>query len=277
MPCAVPGRAHSTPAVAPVLASRLMAACDIGRPDLDTLSGCARNELVHRDVGEQPAFPNHDQVVGGVLELAHVVSRDNTVRPSAAKPSKGLAHPLDAFGVEADRGLVQDQDRRIPEERAGDAETLPHPERERSGPSPGDLRKSHEPEHVVGSPGVNTVAVGEPAEVAPRRAARMERSSVEQCPDDGQGPLDRPVALALNERLARSAETRPSSRCIVVVLPAPFGPTKPVTRPGRTAIERSSSASVRPYRLVSPCVSTAASTSVDGSDRGALDRVARGG
>ena len=38
---------------------------------------------------------------------------------------------------------------------------------------------------------------------------------------------------------------------MVVVLPAPLGPTNPVTRPGCTAIERSSTATVWPYRFVS--------------------------
>jgi hypothetical protein len=47
---------------------------------------------------------------------------------------------------------------------------------------------------------------------------------------------------------------------IVVDFPAPFGPTKPVTRPLRTANERSSTATVPPYRLVSPCVSIATLT-----------------
>jgi hypothetical protein len=37
---------------------------------------------------------------------------------------------------------------------------------------------------------------------------------------------------------------------IVVDLPAPFGPRKPVTMPGRTVNESSSTASVSPYRLV---------------------------
>jgi hypothetical protein len=38
----------------------------------------------------------------------------------------------------------------------------------------------------------------------------------------------------------------------VVVLPEPFGPRKPVTRPGSTVNERSSTARTRGYTLVSP-------------------------
>jgi hypothetical protein len=40
---------------------------------------------------------------------------------------------------------------------------------------------------------------------------------------------------------------------MAVDLPAPFGPRKPVTRPGAAATERSSIASVSPYRFAQPC------------------------
>src|SRR3954466_4042927 len=46
--------------------------------------------------------------------------------------------------------------------------------------------------------------------------------------------------------------SRPSTRRIVVDLPAPFGPRNPVTRPGSTVAETSSTASLSPYRLVKP-------------------------
>ena len=42
---------------------------------------------------------------------------------------------------------------------------------------------------------------------------------------------------------------------MVVVLPAPFGPRKPVTCPGRTVKLRSSTAVTGPKRLVSPSTS----------------------
>ena len=42
---------------------------------------------------------------------------------------------------------------------------------------------------------------------------------------------------------------------MVVDLPAPFGPRKPVTRPGWTVNDRSSTATVFPYRLLRPTAS----------------------
>ena len=67
----------------------------------------------------------------------------NTVRPSFAKLTERLAHPEDPLRVETDGRLVEDQDRRIAEQRRGDAETLPHPERE--GRQPAAEQRSESP------------------------------------------------------------------------------------------------------------------------------------
>lgn len=49
---------------------------------------------------------------------------------------------------------------------------------------------------------------------------------------------------------------RPRSNWIVVVLPAPLGPTKPLTTPAGRSISTESTASRGPKRLVSPLVTT---------------------
>src|SRR6476619_2978277 len=54
----------------------------------------------------------------------------------------------------------------------------------------------------------------------------------------------------------------PSSIRRVVVLPAPFGPRKPVIRPGSTSKLRSSTATKEPKRLVSPRISIFAPVAV---------------
>src|SRR6188472_4486232 len=54
-----------------------------------------------------------------------------------------------------------------------------------------------------------------------------------------------------------SARSRPSSTRIVVDLPAPFGPRKPVMLPGATVKSSPSNAWVRPKDLTRPWISTA--------------------
>src|SRR5437870_416811 len=59
--------------------------------------------------------------------------------------------------------------------------------------------------------------------------------------------------MPLTSAWPASSASRPMMMRIVVDLPEPFGPRKPVTRPGRTSKLRSSTAVACPYRLVSPC------------------------
>src|SRR6266545_5277632 len=76
--------------------------------------------------------------------------------------------------------------------------------------------------------------------------------------------------------LPASAASSPRIRRMVVDLPAPLGPTNPVTRPGGTVNERSSTATVRPNRLVRPRAWMVASMAWDGTARGASG-ASRGG
>ena len=50
---------------------------------------------------------------------------------------------------------------------------------------------------------------------------------------------------------------------MVVVLPAPLGPRKPSSSPGRTSNERSCTTSVEPKRFQTPVTSTAGAAAVD--------------
>ncbi len=55
--------------------------------------------------------------------------------------------------------------------------------------------------------------------------------------------------------------SRPTMQPIVVVLPAPLGPSSPTVSPGATENDRSSTATIEPYRLVSD--STTSSVTAD--------------
>jgi hypothetical protein len=52
------------------------------------------------------------------------------------------ADPQHAFRVQSVDGLVEQDGRRISQQRAGDAEALAHAERERAGPRSGDVGES---------------------------------------------------------------------------------------------------------------------------------------
>ena len=82
-----------------------------------------------------------------------------------------------------------------------------------------------------------------------RRARRRSGGAAPTASRQGSPPSSRTVPP--------SARSRPSSTRMVVDLPAPLGPRKPVMSPGATVRSRPSSALVRPKDLDRPWISTA--------------------
>src|SRR5689334_10406906 len=72
------------------------------------------------------------------------------------------------------------------------------------------------------------------------------------------------MGLPLQSTSPPSIPSTPMTMRIVVVLPAPLPPTKPVSRPGRTSKVTPSTAVVSPKRRVSPLISNMPTT-LDGS------------
>ena len=157
-----------------------------------------------------------------------------------------LPHPADPLRIEADRRLVEDQDRRVAEQRGRDPEPLPHAERERPTRRPA----------TPASPTRRSTS----SDAAARRSRCSARSSEGGfAPSGRDGRPPRPAA-----RRRRSAGARSSTYAAPATSASPawrreaeqqlhgrrlaraVRPDEPVTRPGRTAIERSSTATVLP-------------------------------
>ena len=175
----------------------------------------------------------------------------STARPSAASDRSRPADPDDALGVQAVDRLVEHQHRRVAEQRRGDAEPLPHAEREAAGPaSRADGRRPDLVEHLVDPPGGEAVAVGQPQQVVAGSPAGVHGSGVEQRADLGQRVTQRRGTAGRRPARRRSSgASSPRISRMVVDLPAPLGPTNPVTSPGWTVNDRPSTATVPPYRL----------------------------
>ena len=206
-----------------------------------------RPQVVGGDVLDQ-ATPADDHVVlGHQLHLAHQVRRDEDGAALAGEVLEQVADPEDALGVEAVDRLVEHHDLRIAEEGAGDAEALAHAEREAAAAAPGDLAEADDVEHLVDPVGADAVGDGEGPQVVVGgaasggppwpRAAHPSSGGGSGCSARG-----RPSTVAVPDVGA----SRPRIMRIVVDLPAPFGPRKPVTMPGRTVKVRSSTARCSP-------------------------------
>ena len=176
-----------------------------------------------------------------------------TVRPCRRQPAQQAADPVDALGVEAVDRFVEHEDRCVAEQRRGDAEALLHAEREAARSAPRRVARADQFEHLVDPVAGRPLDCASHSRWSRARRSGCMRRGVEQrrrpgaavyvaCGTDGHRP----------ERCRRPAWSSPRIMRIVVDLPAPFGPTKPVTRPGSTVNDSPSTATVRPYRLRSP-------------------------
>ena len=98
------------------------------RAEPHAAAGGGGDEVGDRAVGDDLATADDDQVVGGVLQLAHQVAGHEDGAALAGEVAQEAAHPGDALGVHAVERLVHHQYRGVAEQRGGDAEALPHAE-----------------------------------------------------------------------------------------------------------------------------------------------------
>ena len=129
-------------------------------------------------------------------------------------------------------------------------EPLAHAERVAAGLAPGRRRKPGLLDHLVDPPGRQALGVGQPQQVVAGAAAGLQRGGVQQRADVAERvPQARGRAGRRPGRVPSSAASRPRITRMVVDLPAPFGPTKPVTCPGVTVNVSPSRATVVPEPL----------------------------
>src|SRR6266700_6582373 len=113
-----------------------------------------------------------------------------------------LAHPHDALRVQAVERLVQQQHRRVAQQRRRDPQPLRHAQREAPGLAPGHRRQAGPLEHRIDPPGGQALGVGQPQQVVAGGAARLQRGGVQQRPDVGQRVPQGPVRPPADQRAA---------------------------------------------------------------------------
>ena len=137
--------------------------------------------LVHGATGLDEHEP-----VADLLELAEVVRRHEHRATAAGQRSDQPAHLVDALRVEAVRRLVEDQQRRVAEQRGGDAEALLHAERVgavavvAAVAEPDGVEQGGDPLDRV------TADRGEHAQVLAAAEGRVERRALDHRPDARQ-------------------------------------------------------------------------------------------
>ena len=154
-----------------------------GAADPDPRAGVAGHEVGHRGVGDQPALSDDDQVVGHQRHLGQQVAGDEHAPPLPGQVGQELADPLDALGVEAVGRLVEDQGVGVAEEGGGEAQPLPHAQREPGHRPSGHLGQPDHGQHLLDPAPAQSARRGDGPEVVAGGARRVGVGGVEQGPD----------------------------------------------------------------------------------------------
>jgi hypothetical protein len=162
----------------------------------DPVAGGGRDERGDAGVGDDLAAARDDEVVGGVLQLAHQVAGDEDGAAFGGEATEEGPHPGDALRVHAVERLVHHEDGRVAEQRRGDAEALPHAQRVAAGLPLGNVGEASQSEHLIDPPGGEALGVGQPEQVVAGASPGLERGRVEQRAEVAQRVPELPVGLA---------------------------------------------------------------------------------
>ena len=191
--------------------------------------------------GGDPAAGDDHDVLADVLDQVELVAGEDDPDAGRRPLAEDLGHRRDAERVEPAERLVEDEQLRVVDERRAELDALLVAVRQRLELGPLRSRQAQPGEPARGRrgrvAGRHPVVLGEVAEllgdVHPRVEAALLRHVAEA---EACHPVDR---LAAPERSSPlSGLARPKMQRIVVVLPAPFGPRKPTSRPGRAMKRR---------------------------------------
>ncbi len=169
--------------------------------DVRTASG---DELGQRAGPDQPAAGQDHDVVDGLLDLGQDVAGHQD-RPTLGRAvAQEAAQPGDPLRVQPVGRLVQDQDRRVAEQRAGQAEPLPHAAGVGADAARAGIGQADQLEHLVGPPVRQAAGAGHHPQVVASGAAGVEARRLQR----GAHRADRVVEVGVRPAVDRRGARR---------------------------------------------------------------------
>jgi hypothetical protein len=182
-----------------------------GRHDADGVALMARHEVVDAGLGNQGAATDDDEPFRCQCHLVDQMARDEHRAALGGQVPQQVAYPAHAFGVEAVDRLVEEQHPGISEERAGDAEPLPHPQGEFAGPAVRHRGEPDDVQHGLDPSGRDVVGLGQPAQMIPGAPTRVEGLGFQQRTHLAQRPGQLRVGAAVDERRSGIGPVEPEN------------------------------------------------------------------
>ena len=202
----------------------------------DRVGADAALELGRRVEGEDLAVVHDRHPVAQLVGLLHVVRRQHDGLALAVEAFEQLPQRQPTLGVEPGSGLVEEEHRRPVEDGTGHHQPLCHAAGECVDGRLGEAGQLEPLEQVVGRLlgllGAHAEEAAVAVQVLPRRELAVQRvllrHHADQLLDEGRVLDD---VDAADQGLPPVGMTRVVSTPTVVVLPAPFGPSRPKTSP----------------------------------------------
>jgi hypothetical protein len=148
--------------------------------------GASGGELGEGGLGDEPTPVQDDDAVDGLGDLGEDVAGNEDGPSLAGQAAQQGPQPVDAFGVEAVGGFVEDEDLRVAHQRGGESEPLAHPEGELPDPAIGRAGEVDDVEHLVDSPGWGAADEGDDAEVVAGAATGIGKGRLQGRAHDAQ-------------------------------------------------------------------------------------------
>ena len=173
-------------------------------------------------------------------------------------------HEVDDRRREPERRLVEEQDRRLRDERPRDRELLLLAPGERPGRPPAKLVDDRKEREATSARSLSASAERGRAASPSRRFSSTVSSAKRRLPSGTSAIPVRAIASGARPRSDSPAKrtspprtrTRPMIACSVVDFPAPFGPMRPTISPGATSNDTPRTAGTPPYATSSPATSS---------------------
>ncbi len=198
----------------------------VGGPQPERAAGRLLAQVGQRALEDDLPRAHDRHAVAQLLDLPHEVAGEQDRHAAVGQAPHERAHVAHPGGVQAGRRLVEQEQARLADEGAGDAQPLAHAVRVAADLVLGAVAEVDRLERLLDAgPGVAAVEAGEQLEVAPAAQVRIEAGRLDEPRDplEGAGALAHRVApeqLGATGRRADQAQEHPQRRG----LPGPVGP-----------------------------------------------------
>ena len=208
--------------------------------------GMGVDELLHGGGFDQLTHADHHQIVGHLSHLTEEMAADQHGFTLTGEMNEHIANPANTFGVQAIGWFIQDDGMRIAQQNARKAEPLAHAQRVATDAPLRNIAESDQSEDLVNSFGADPVRDGDRPQMVAGTAPRVHVTGIQQGAHLNSGFFNERYGRPSKRAVPVFGRSSANIQRIDVLLPDPFGPKKPVTRPGCTLKLRLLTAKVAP-------------------------------